>query len=153
MNKEDKIIKELLKRYLKNKKTSKCPDEMRLSLFVEKKLSPEEEKEVINHLITCERCRDIVVKVSNLSQKERDNQTKIQFELKKKTLRKIFIPVSLAASILLVVFLYTEHINKDEEILLPKGKTTEEKKTFSEKIKEEIKKIIKTIKEVFGDED
>ena len=153
MNREEKAIKELLKKYLEEKPNSQCPDEITLSLFIEKKLSPEEEKKVINHLITCEDCRKVVVKASHLTQEE-DKKIITFKERKKRNLKKFFIPISLAASVLLAFILYTEYgVNKKEEIYLPKGKHIEEKKNFPEKVKEEIEKIIKKIKKVFNNED
>jgi len=67
---EEKVIRKLLIGYLKNKEKSKCPDDLTLALFIEKKLPLKEEKMVIDHLITCKDCRDVVIKANNLSQKE-----------------------------------------------------------------------------------
>jgi len=147
---EEKVIRKLLIGYLKNKEKSKCPDDLTLALFIEKKLPLKEEKMVIDHLITCKDCRDVVIKANNLSQKE---NIKLFKPKNKKNLKKFLIPVSLAASVLLAFFLYTENTNKDKDIFIPKGKTAEEDKTIKEKLKEELEKLIQKIKRVFENED
>ena len=118
----------IIDKKLEDREFERHIDELELASFIDDKLDNEQKEEIVEHLIYCKRCRDIVKEV-----REEKRQ--------KKTLIRVIIAPLMVASILSIIFIPPiiyplEMKNIDDEIGF-KGKimTQESENIFTKTIK------------------